>query len=187
MIIDNTDKIAQFVPKVFDGDTFLYTELLDRRKKSGNNRGRIVKSFYHRGRDNFYEHVPQIIEMCEYFKVRAYTRLSTRSFAKVGRLFTQLVVDQSLSGNWEGMRSTYYTACGRSKPLEKRWLFDVDWFEETPDVRALLARPEVITTVPSRKGFHIITKPFDVRGLNLSKIMLHKDNPVNTYIPEGAA
>ncbi len=204
MSVDNTRLVSAFVPEVYDGDTFLYTELLDRSKKSGNNKGRIVKSFFHRSRSEFLEQSIQIKHLCEAAGVRAYTRLSPRSFRSVGMTFTKIVVEQSLTGNWEGMRHAYYKACGTTTPSTKTWLFDVDliWPSELPTAAAqqalaatVASRAEYLACIPSRKGFHLITRPFNVGDLSwqgqpvdLEKagISLHKDNPTNLYIPESA-
>ena len=79
-------------------------------------------------------------------------------------------------------------------PIEKRWLFDVD--EPAEDAARLgnwLAENSLLAAVvPSRKGYHLISQPFDVRRNALTSVLppgvsLHKDNPTNLYIPESAA
>jgi hypothetical protein len=73
-MLDNTDLVRPFVPPTDDGDTFVYTELLDRTKKKGNNGVRIVKTFYHRSQADFDRHLPAMKSLCDATKVRAYTR-----------------------------------------------------------------------------------------------------------------
>ena len=187
--LDNSELVAQFVPVEFDGDGFLYTELLDRRKGSGRNRGRIVRTFYHRTRDEFFEQLPQMRQLCDFFQVRAYTRLSLRSFRKVGMLFTAAIVEQALAGNWAGMRHGYASACGMSAPIDghKYWLLDVDDVSAHPDaIDAIRALPEYVTTIPSRAGVHLVVRPHRVPDGGYP-FELHKDNPTNLYIPDGAA
>jgi hypothetical protein len=87
------------------------------------------------------------------------------------------------------LRHDYASACGRSTPVEKLWLFDVD--EETPDTRAFGAWLEQMghlrATIPSRKGLHYIAHPFDwTKGPINASCTLHKDNPTNLLIPVGA-
>ena len=182
--VNNLEVCALFVPETFDGDTFTYTELLDRNKKSGNNKGRLVRTFWHRTRADLVEQMPAIISMCEYTGARAYIRLTPRSFRQVGMVFAKMVLDQALTGNWEGMRHGYNRACGTTSKKEGRvWLFDVDHLEDTDVTRTITARPEFVAVVPSRKGRHLITRPFDLRGLELGEIQVHKDNPTNLFIP----
>lgn len=184
--INNLEICSQFVPETFDGDTFTYTELLDRNKKSGNNKGRLIRTFWHRTRADLVEQMPAIISMCNYTGARAYIRLTPRSFRQVGMVFAKMVLDQALTNNWEGMRHGYNRACGITPKKEGRvWLFDVDHFDDTEVTTELMARPEFKAVVPSRKGRHIITTPFNVLWLKnpLGEIQKHNDNPSNLFIP----
>lgn len=188
-MVDNSEIIATFCPVDDDGDTFIYTEMLDRGKRKGNNGHRLVKTFYHRSRAEFREQWPVIRQLCDLSLVRACTRLAPRSYKKVGRAFTRLVVDTAMSENWSGMKSLYNRACGTTAPERKLWLWDVD--EMGPEAEALRnklsAAARLIVAVPSKTGVHFITEPFDVRGMDVPvHIMIHKDNPTNLYIPDGA-
>lgn len=190
--VDNRALIAPFIPEVFDGDTFYYTEILDRRKRSGNNRGRRLHEFIHRDRASFIEQGEQIVAMCEFFQARAYIRLSPRSFRLVGMAYVKTIVEQGLTGNWQGMRHAYAKALGTTPAKEKRWLFDFDEPRpEQSDPIYAIGPGTVLARIPSRKGYHLITKPFDLRQLEgnstLLGVELHKDNPTNLYIPAGAA
>lgn len=183
-MINNFKRLEHFVPEEFDGDTFYYTEILDRSKKAGNNKGRRLRTFYHRTRAEFNEQMPQIIQMCEYFKARAYFRPSSRSFKRVGQEFAKNMLYASFSENWEGMRHGYSSVCGKTR-LGKVWLFDFDEFGETPLATYLLTFQDGFI-VPSKKGYHILTKPFDRRIAEAFKedVSIHTDNPTNLYIPE---
>lgn len=211
MPIDNHELILPFVPEYSDGDSFLYTEMLDRSKTKGNNGFRLLKTFYHRSREEFLEQLPTIRSICEYSRVRACTRLGPRSFAKVGQTFSKLVLDAALSSNWAGMKTLYNKALGNTPPIHKVWIWDIDCINEKTELfRDFLTKVEdghsqkvFLGTIPSKKGLHHLTRPFDVRlasdymriclgiegGLmpNGDVISLHKDNPTNLYIPDGAA
>lgn len=193
--LDNSALVAPFAPETFDGDTFIYTEMLDRGKRKGNNGHRLVKTFYHRSRDEFWEQWPQIKKLCDLANVRACTRLAPRSYKKVGREFTRLVVETALTENWAGMKSLYNRACGIVAPNEKLWLFDVDARTEMTDRLATRLASEGFLRgrIPSRKGEHLITAPFDGRTYwgnhgprAFGEVESHKDNPTNLYIPASA-
>ena len=193
--IDNCELVAWYVPEEFDGDTFVYTELLNRQRKSGNNKGRLVRTFYHRSREEFDQQLPDIRALCDYTGARAYTRLSTRSFKKVGQKYAAHVLEQAFAENWEGIRHGYSHACGVSAPLVKYWQFDVDDPAQLPlaelAIDALAERRGEQTprqhTIPSLKGYHIITRPFDPRGLTVPNgVELKRDANTNLYIPAGA-
>lgn len=193
MTLDNSLLIRPFVPELDDGDTFIYTELLDRSKGKGNNVNRLVKTFYHTSREEFDEQMPAIRNLCELTKTRAYTRLAPRSFEKVSKLFTQMVVETALSGNHSSQRRMYSRALGTVSPIKKLWLLDVDVLNEETEFlgNQLDDHSLLLENIPSRKGCHYIIKPFHVEGLFPSGLCagvdLHKDNPTNLYIPDGAA
>jgi hypothetical protein len=197
-VIDNSALIADFCPASNDGDTFIYTEMLDRSKRKGNNGQRLLKTFYHRSRDEFWEQWPTIRKLCDLANVRACTRLSPRSYRKVGATFTKLVVEAALTDNFAGMKSLYNRACGITAPNEKLWLLDVDAEDAgSRDIEdQLRVRTALIARIPSRRAFHLIVRPLDLRligysmpadGYVLPNVQLHKDNPTNLYIPDEAA
>ncbi len=182
-------------------DHFCYTELLDRTKKVGNNGVRIVKTFFHRSVEDFDNYLPQMIKLCDALGVRAYTRLSPRSFKKVGKL---ALVDFAVAAgaeNWVGMKTIYQSACGRVTPERKLWMFDVDVPNYNVDNFEMFLIDEklLLEHIPSKKGFHLITSAFDLRKwhsnqnpaalemVGVPDMSLHKDNATNLYIPDNAA
>lgn len=196
LVLDNSALIRNFIPETFDGDTFLYTEMLDRSKDKGNNSHRLVQTFYHRSRDEFDEQMPTIRTLCDLTSTRAYTRLAPRSFRKVSHAFVRLVMDAALTDNHAGQKSMYNRALGTVTPNEKLWLFDVDAKTQMTEGLANRLKEDgyLKERIPSRKGEHLITIPFDSRdyignhGWGLfGDVQLHKDNPTNLYIPDGAA
>src|SRR6185295_3080112 len=109
-MLDNSKLIAPFCPISDDGDTFIYTEMLDRGKRKGNNGHRLVKTFYHRSVEEFWEQWPVIQKLCDLTLVRACTRLAPKSYKRVGATFTRLVVEAALTDNFSGMKSLYNRA-----------------------------------------------------------------------------
>jgi hypothetical protein len=188
--LDNSALVAPFCPAVDDGDTFIYTEMLDRAKRKGNNGQRLLKTFYHRSVAEFWEQWPTIVRLCDLAKVRACTRIAPRSYKSVGRYFTRLVVDTAMSENWAGMKTLYNRACGCTAPITKLWLYDIDALtEEAERLRGALSDAGLLVAViPSKKGQHLITWPHQVEKFAADlAVDVHKDNPTNLYIPEGAA
>lgn len=200
-MLDNSALIAPFCPPSDDGDTFIYTEMLDRGHKKGNNGNRLLKTFYHRSEAEFLEQVPVIKSLCDMAKIRACTRLAPKSYERVGKVYTKMVVEAAMAKNWAGMKSLYNRACGITSPEKKIWLFDVDVVDERTLAfgKKIEESGNLLAVIPSKKGLHYITKPFDTRiielyyqalGVNttagVEEISLHKDNPTNLYIPDGA-
>ncbi len=180
-MIDNSALIRRFVPEVNDGDSFIYTEFIDRV------RGYTFPTvFFHRSRGEFDNQLSEMRVLCEALRLRAYTRLSTKSFKKVGVLFTEMVVQRALSGEFGMMKRLYASALGRSSPVKKYWLFDVDNREESALEGELSASGKLVCVIPSRAGRHLITMPFDGRELQKRHpgVDLQRDNPTNLFIPD---
>lgn len=191
MTVDNSEIVSSFFPDAFDGDTFFYTELLDRSvSAAGGNRVRMLRSFYHPTKEIFWKVWPTIRRLCDQTGCRAYTRLSPRSYAKVGKLFARKVVEAALVEHYQDMHSIYASACGTVSPDVKLWLWDVDDMSD-PSFSGVLDKLKekgvYIATIPSRQGCHLISRPFWVQDAfpnGHHPIQCHKDNPTNLYIPD---
>jgi hypothetical protein len=189
-MLDNSKLIRAFCPDKDDGDTFIYTEMLDRGQRKGNNGQRLLKTFYHRSREEFDNQFETIKKLCDMSQVRAMTRLAPRSYKKVAGTFLRLVTETYITQNYAGMKTLYNRACGTTTPTTKLWLVDCD----SPDEYKLASTFEdkakslggVWFSIPSKKGTHIICSPFDMRLWPFPNIGIHKDNPTNLYIPDGA-
>ena len=192
-MLDNSKLIRAFCPDKDDGDTFIYTEMLDRGQRKGNNGQRLLKTFYHRSREEFDNQFETIKKLCDMSQVRAMTRLAPRSYKKVAGTFLRLVTETYITQNYAGMKTLYNRACGTTSPNTKLWLVDCD----SPDEYAAVCRdfgPKALLelklptweAIPSKKGMHIICSPFDMRLWPFPNIGIHKDNPTNLYIPDGA-
>jgi hypothetical protein len=196
-MIDNSELIAPFMPAENDEDTFCYTELLDRRIKAGtSNRTRLVRTYYHQSRQAFEEHLPEMRLLCVTLGVRAYTRLSPRSFAAVGKLCAQIKLQRVIEERYWLLRHAYASACGKVAPLRKLWLYDVDLeTDETRHLGVWLAEQGLLrATIPTRKGLHYITDPHDPRRVqdliahgHGPAVALHRDSPTCLFIADGAA
>lgn len=185
MTVDNFELLKQFAPAEEDGDTFVYTELLDRTKKAGNNRGRRIKTFYHRSQAELMSQADDIRRWCEQFNVRAYFRPTPRSFKRVGQEYTKHVVNLAMTANWEGIRHGYSHVCGITPSKPRYWLIDCDTPSELEQAETCFAGWDKIkyVVVPTVKGHHILVQPFDMRiwwefgGLDGAMPQIHKDNP----------
>lgn len=189
--IDNRDIVRRFIDADEDGDTFWYTELLDR-TTNGSSRFKMLRSFEHNNRTEFDKQCDTIALLCERNNVRAYTRLTPRSRKQVAKQVLTHVVQRVLDEHYDALWHVYGSACGKT-PLHgrKMWLWDVD--EPTGRSEDLCLKMSELgvfrARIPSRQGYHIITPGFDVRKLSefdITGIFLHKDNPTNLYIPDAA-
>ena len=204
MPVNNYEIVKRFLPGQDLGPennqlNFLYTELMDRTKRVGNNGVRIFRTFFHRDIKDFETHFPEIFKQCEALGIRAYTRLAPRSFKDVAKYNLKQCLESVLAENWIHSKTSYASACGSVTPIIKRWMFDVDVInDDFLHLHAFLfGEGLLIAEVPSKRGLHLITPPFDLRrwdpehDFNSTKLRngigIHKDNSVNLYVPDAAA
>lgn len=194
-MVDNTELVAQYIDDRDDGDTFWYTELLDR-NIGGSSRFKMLRTFEHNSRLHFLQRIDTIRLLCEKTGTRAYTRLSPRSRKKVGHeliahLFKTVVMDKV----YDQSGRAYASTCGKH-PIHDRklWLFDVDMvpgFEASTAIEmamlenSLSEHDAYVGKIPTKSGWHLIARPHHV-DYNHVGIQLHKDNPTVLYIPAGA-
>lgn len=185
--ICNLTAIAPMLPAESDGDTFWYTEILDRtRSSAGSNRKRLVRMFRHDCQADLIEVMPIIQALCEATGARAYIRLSPRSHKAVGKALLLLVAEMAANDAWESAAHLYLRACGRTNIHGKRlWLYDVDSGQDASGslLKTLTINNHLVCVLPSRTGKHYITKPHNPEGEAMYGVALHKDNPTNLYIP----
>ncbi len=187
--VDNSVLIASLLDQKSDGDTFWYTEILDRTKRSaGDNRKRMVRLFRHGSGPELLELMPTIRAMCDATGARAYTRLSPRSHKAVAKALLLLTAEMVTSEQWNSAAYLYARACGRCNIHDRRlWLYDVDLIcRASADLGTYLkSNSWLVATVPSRKGLHYVSRPHDPEGDGVfsTAASLHKDNPTNLYIP----
>jgi hypothetical protein len=191
--VDNREAVSLFIDERYDGDTFWYTELLDR-TTNGSSRFKMLRSFEHNDRAEFLSQCDTIAELCERNGVRAYTRLSPRSRKQVAHHLLRAITDQVLDGHYDALWHMYGSACGKTSIHGRKvWLVDIDREEdgtlpkEYKDIRFQLEfTKNFLAWIPSKNGGHLICKPHDPRQLTLGRAALHKNNPTNLYIPESA-
>lgn len=196
--VDNFEQIYELM-SFENSDQFYYLQILQRKKDNpqiGSN-SRVIKNYYIKSVDYLKEHRKEIISLSEVFNARASIRLNKRSFEKVA--YRTMVNTANVMSNreWEFVKKVYDRACGEiSSETNKTWVVDLD--EEYQLKRDYLQRLQerinkcqvqghkIIAHIPSKKGLHLIVKPFNLEEFREYgyQIDVHKDNPTNLYIPE---
>ena len=133
----------------------------------------------------------EIIQMCEMFKARAYIHVQSQNHKDVS-LLMMVELAQRIQNGVHEQQSLFDSVVGKLKTQEKRWIVDVD----TKSWVAALAvyqhidrcRPEgdkIEAVIPTKNGFHFITKRFDVMEFKnrYSDIDIQKKNPTLLYYP----
>jgi hypothetical protein len=201
---NNFEQIRELLDFKSDDD-FYFLQILQRKKdnKKGtkvngsNNNSRLVKAYYVKSVEHFDFIVPEVIELCNIFNARAGFNLNKRSFRKMALQHLKKVTDQLINGSYDKAHKAYSSVVGSfSNDTDKKWVLDID---DVDDVSPLLlnfinkcepkskslADGKIIALIPSKSGFHVITKPFNVMEFKkvYQEISIHKNNPTNLYIP----
>jgi len=142
--------------------------------------------------------------LCNSFNARASLRLNRRSFEKTAFKALSNVANTMQNKEYSHIRNCYDRACGEvNNEKIKRWIVDVDegeviWVEQILNAIQACAPVgnKVLSKLNTKSGIHIITTPFNVVEFNYNltqeleqykmgqiKIEIHKDNPINLYVP----
>jgi len=186
-------------------DDFYFLQILQRKKdhKDGmkvngtNNNSRLVKAYYVKSLEQFEFIEPEVKALCGLFNARAGINLNRRSFKRMQLQHLKKITDQLLNKDHNKSHRAYNTVCGAyNDDSDKKWILDIDDGEisllklfELPKVLGQIEPigDKIIAKIPSKNGYHLIVKPFNIMKLaNFSayKLMeIHKNNPTNLYIP----
>jgi len=205
-MINNLELIKPLL-KFESKDDFYYLQILKRKKDQSeeekvlgrNNNARTIKNYYISSITYLEEKMPEIIKLCEVFNARASIILNKRSYRNTAFKTLEKIAGTMANGDYSHIKTTYSKACGvtHSAKKEKTWIVDIDdWIgsvdqcEELNDMKEFIngLQPQgnkIITTLPTKSGIHLITSPFNVMEFRkkYNSVDLHRDNPVNLYIP----
>ena len=134
----------------------------------------------------------EIKQLCEMFKARAYIHVAKQNHKDVAMNMITEIVTRIQSGQIN-QQHVFDSVVGQLKTNEKRWIVDIDTKDGTQLLSIMTAisicRPEdgdkVEAIIPTKNGFHLITKRFDVQEFKKQypNIDIQKKNPTLLYYP----
>ena len=184
-------------------DDFYFLQILQRKKdhnntkvNGSNNNSRLVKAYYVGSIDYLDFIEPEVKELCTIFGARAGINLNRRSYEKTAFHALRKVADQIMNRDYTHVNKAFNSVCGLySSETDKRWLLDFDERMYEDDYENLMnglfkIQPignKFIDIIPSKSGFHIISKPFNIlQAKHLTttyNFEIHKNNPTNLFCP----
>lgn len=199
-MIDNINIITPLL-KFDSEDDFYFLQILQRKKDNPmlRSNSRVIKNYYIKSVDYLLDRYEEIKTLCNVFNARASLRLNKRSFERIGFKCLENLANTMQNREYNHLMKSYDRACGLlNNEKEKKWVVDVDkeeviWLEQI--IEAIQGckpdKDKVIAHIPSKSGVHLITSPFNTaefknnlaQKLITTNIDIHKDNPVNLYIP----
>lgn len=138
------------------------------------------------------EREPEIIDLCEHFKARAYIHINKLNHKQISLLMMERLA-QRIRNNVINQKNLFDSVVGEVHSTEKRWIVDVDSkdFEVVKRIgkSISLCDPKgygkILKRLPTKNGFHFITERFNKLQFAdyepLVDIQAH--NPTMYYLP----
>lgn len=152
---------------------------------------RTIKSYCVTSHEYLNKRYDEIKMLCEVFKARAYIHVAKQNHRDVGMNMITEIVTRIQSGQLN-QKNVFDSVVGQIKTQEKRWIVDldnVDLYGCRPIMDFINSlRPEgpkVEAIIPTKSGYHLITKRFDVMEFkkHFPNIDIQKKNPTLLYYP----
>jgi hypothetical protein len=197
--MNNFELIKKYLIFV-DPDKFYFIQILKRRKDNptlGKDMCNI-DNFCVYSLEDYERYEKRIIDVCERNNARAYIRLNRRSDKKIALQMLARMA-QMIASDQYNIRTLYYSIAGEfHSEDDKTWIVDIDTKDEIIvhkiahiiDTSIEPKGPKIIACVPTKNGYHLITKAFNTatfsKYLSLQGDVpdIHKDNPTLLYYPE---
>lgn len=195
--VDNFEAFKKMM-RFDNDDEFYFLQILIRKKDghtesgiNGNNSNRLIKFYCIHSIEELDEKKNEIIALCEAFNARAYIHPSRRNENDIAdevlKLTTNTYLDRTLRHK---MKAVYSRACG-IKEVDRIWVVDIDTKDiaEVEKYKSIINEcspfgDKIINVLPTKNGYHIISRPFDLNAFKLnggSNIDVHKNNPTLLY------
>lgn len=189
-----------------DPDKFYYIQLLLRKKDSTedkpnliNNNSRVIRNYFVSNEEYLDFYFKEMIDLCDVTGARAGIRLNRRSWRRLWWKHERKLMEIGEEERYQATPKAFSAVAGKfsAEGKTKTWIVDVDAedleimsLDEIKDKIESITQPEgqkVIAEIPSKTGWHLITRPFNLQAWRdiktIPKLAIHKDNPTNLYIP----
>ena len=202
--MDNLDSVELLMNFEHEWD-FYYLIIIKRKKDNPkeNIKNNIkYKTYYIKSEEELLDKYKEIKNLCDYYNARAMIYLNKRNMEDIKLTCVSDMLTTVQANNLFALHRSVEKTIGQhnsERKERKKWIVDLD-FRRYDDENAYrhihasieLARPtgdKKISEIPSVSGCHIITSPFDLQQFRETHpdIDVHKDNPVNLYIPKKIA
>lgn len=195
-MINNIDIIKPLLNYENKGDFYMLYVLKRKKDQPEGERDnhqsvRTIKTYCIESIDHLERRYDEIIQLCEMFKARAYIHVQKQNHFDVSLSMMTALAQRIQNGN-HNQKGLFDSVVGQIKTQEKRWIVDID----TKDGRTIfeveaainMSKPEgnkIITTIPTKNGYHLITDRFDVMEFKeyFPDIDIQKKNPTLLYLP----
>lgn len=180
---------------------FYFIQVIKRNKDQKDDIGKnsiVIKDFFINSIRDYKDKKSKMQDLADENNARVMGRLNVRNYEKLSLKMMKLMVEYIESKTYIGMNNMLAKVAGQyhSDP-NKKWLLDFDEpFDQDKynnldlilhGIEPRDFNTKVIGHFPSPNGYHVITRPFNLKKFKETEygnIDVHKDNPVNIYVPE---
>jgi len=196
-MINNLDLIKPLLNFSKEGD--FYMLYIFKRKKDqpedeidNHQSVRTIRTYCIKSIEQLESKYEEIKILCEVFKARSYIHTQSQSHKDVS-LNMMVELAQRIQNGQHEQQNLFDSVVGKLKTQEKRWVVDIDTKEGKSlfEIEATInmCRPignKIISTIPTKNGYHLITERFDVMGFKKQypEIYIQKKNPTLLYYPD---
>jgi hypothetical protein len=201
-MIDNINLIKPILNFEKEGD-FYMLYVFKRKKdqpegeKDNHQSVRTIKTYIIESIEYLDKRYEEIKQLCEVFNARAYMHIQKQNHFDVS-LEMMIELAQRIRNGVHKQQGLFDSVVGQIKTQEKRWIVDIDTKDETKieNIIKILNRvhpqdggEKIETIIPTKNGYHLITKKFNVMEFQLVVSVLgivpdiQKKNPTLLYLP----
>lgn len=195
-MINNLDIIKPLLNFTDEGD-FYMLYILKRKKdqpkeeRDNHQSSRTIKTYCIDSLDYLDSKYEEIMQLSELFKARAYIHIQKQNHKDVALDMMMLLAERIKNGQ-HNQKNLFESVVGKVKRMENRWIVDIDDKDEKELAKTIAVLDEtrpggnkVEAVIPTKSGYHLITKRFDVDMFRKSypQVDIQKKNPTLLYFP----
>lgn len=197
MKVDNFDLIKKHIHSS-DSNEFYMLQIMRRTKDQkgydGKHKQSIIKTYFISSVEYLDSKRDEIVGLCEMFNARAYINLNKKSYKQVSLKALEILAGKIAHEEYD-IRSLFESACGQTGACDgqKTWIVDFDSkdLDELGRIKAIIDSidpkgvSKIVETVPTRHGYHLITRPFNKKAfyeMYNNSIDIHDNNPTILYV-----
>lgn len=197
MKVDNFDLIKKHIHSS-DSNEFYMLQIMRRTKDQkgydGKHKQSIIKTYFISSVEYLDSKRDEIVGLCEMFNARAYINLNKKSYKQVSLKALEILAGKIAHEEYD-IRSLFESACGQTGACDgqKTWIVDFDSkdLDELGRIKNIIDSidpkgvSKIVETVPTRHGYHLITRPFNKKAfyeMYNENIDIHTDNPTLIYM-----
>jgi hypothetical protein len=197
-MINNIELIKPLLNFTDDGDFYMLYVFKRKKDQPEGERDnhqsvRTIKTYCVDSIEYLEKRYDEIKQLCEMFKARAYIHVQKQNHKDVS-LEMMMSLAERIKNGQHIQKGLFDSVVGQIKTNEKRWIVDVDSKDNKELLKVKLAidscapfgKDKIISEIPTKNGYHLITDRFDVLQFSnvYPDIDIVKKNPTLLYYPK---